>query len=335
MLEPKISIIIPAYNVEKYIHKCLDSILEQTFNDYEIIIVNDVSTDNTKNIIEEYRKLNSKIIYIELKKNSGSALARQQGLDIARGKYVTFIDADDWLSNRYALETIEDNMSKYNVDCLIFQYRTIHKKNFKLYKKIPIKIGKYSNTDIATNKIKNDSPSWHYLWNKCYKLDTIRSNNIKFIPELRRAQDVRFNKDFFKVANEFYIVKDYLYDYNCTNDNSVTKKIVCKNIKTEIEFWENITNEYLKLVEDYKYLGIYNLNEKYLNKWLYNKYLYILLNNKQYEWYEELKLLLEKDNNLIHCSAMLGYKKIYINLKVKLSFTLNKMKKSLKNVVAR
>lgn len=91
-----ISIIVPVYNAEKYLQKCLDSILEQTYQNLEIIIVNDGSTDNSGQICQEYEKKDSRIIYIE-KENGGVSDTRNTGLDRMTGSYVTFVDSDDWV----------------------------------------------------------------------------------------------------------------------------------------------------------------------------------------------------------------------------------------------
>lgn len=97
-MNPKISIIVPVYNVQSYIHECLDSILNQTFTDFELILVNDGSTDCSGNICEEYAILDSRIQVIS-KNNGGLSSARNAGLDIARGDFIGFVDSDDWINN--------------------------------------------------------------------------------------------------------------------------------------------------------------------------------------------------------------------------------------------
>ena len=97
-MKKKISVIIPVYNVEKYIRECLDSVLEQSLKDIEIICVNDGSTDSSRNILLEYRKKDSRVIVLD-KQNGGLSSARNSGIDIAQGKYVLFLDSDDLLSS--------------------------------------------------------------------------------------------------------------------------------------------------------------------------------------------------------------------------------------------
>jgi len=95
-MNPKISIIVPVYKVEQYIHKCIDSILNQTLNDFELILVNDGSPDQCGQICDEYAKCDSRIKVIH-KENGGQASARNMGLDIATGEYIGFVDSDDWI----------------------------------------------------------------------------------------------------------------------------------------------------------------------------------------------------------------------------------------------
>ena len=92
----KISVIVPVYNVEKYLSKCLESVLNQTFKDFELIIVNDGSTDNSQGIIDKYSSIDSRVISL-LKKNGGQGSARNYGLQYANGEFITFIDSDDWV----------------------------------------------------------------------------------------------------------------------------------------------------------------------------------------------------------------------------------------------
>ena len=98
--EPLISIIVPVYNVEKYLKKCLDSILSQTYKNFEVIIVNDGSPDNSQKIIDEYKKKDKRIIVLE-KENGGLSSARNYGIEHANGKYISFVDADDYIEKDY------------------------------------------------------------------------------------------------------------------------------------------------------------------------------------------------------------------------------------------
>ncbi len=118
---PKVSVIIPVYNTEKYLRQCLDSVINQTLTDIEIICVNDGSTDNSTNILNEYANNDSRIIVLS-QKNSGAAIARNNGINNAIGDYLYFIDSDDYVDTTF-LEKMYSKSLKYNADiCLCRRY---------------------------------------------------------------------------------------------------------------------------------------------------------------------------------------------------------------------
>ena len=98
----KVSVIVPVYNVEKYLHRCLDSIINQTLKEIEIICVNDCSTDSSLNILEDYKDKEDRIIIINHQKNLRLAAARNSGMKVAKGEYISFIDSDDYIENNFS-----------------------------------------------------------------------------------------------------------------------------------------------------------------------------------------------------------------------------------------
>jgi len=140
-----ISIIIPVYNVEKYLRQCLDSIVSQTFTDFECICVNDGSTDNSLSILQEYANKDKRLKIVS-QKNEGNYSARNRGIKLSNSEYITFIDSDDWIENNY-LEKLYSNIT-VNDDVVICVFKTYETKdnifkrdpNFatisKLYKKL-------------------------------------------------------------------------------------------------------------------------------------------------------------------------------------------------------
>ena len=120
---PKISVIVPVYNVEKYLRKCLDTIISQTFSDIEIICVNDGSTDNSRKILEEYKNKDYRIVIVD-KKNGGLSSARNAGMKVARGEFISFIDSDDWIDETM-LEKLYNSMTTLKTDitiCAVHQF---------------------------------------------------------------------------------------------------------------------------------------------------------------------------------------------------------------------
>ena len=124
-----ISIVVPVYNVEKYLHKCVDSILNQTFQDFELILVNDGSTDGSATICETYAATNEKVRVIH-KKNGGLSDARNVGIANAIGEYVTYIDSDDYISKEY-LEVLQQLLISNNADIAVGGIQNFMKMNFR------------------------------------------------------------------------------------------------------------------------------------------------------------------------------------------------------------
>jgi len=121
---PKISVIIPIYNSEKYLKKCLDSVIKQTLKDIEIICIDDGSTDNSKEILREYAKKDKRIVILE-QKNKYAGIARNNGIKIAKGEYIHFLDSDDWLRSKNAYKYLYKQMVKKNVDVIFFQFAKV------------------------------------------------------------------------------------------------------------------------------------------------------------------------------------------------------------------
>ena len=170
---PVISVIVPAYNVEKYIRECLVSLVEQTFRDIEIVVVNDGSTDKTAQIIDEFARKDNRIKVIT-QENQGLSSARNRGIEQARGEYISFVDSDDWVDKDF-LEKLYNTILKYNAD--ISCASAIRKrKNSEKYRFLYKEEKEYT---TLKDKIKICKvPNCCYVWNKLYQKSLIE--NIKF-----------------------------------------------------------------------------------------------------------------------------------------------------------
>lgn len=319
----KFSIIIPTFNVEKYLNKCLDGILSQTYSNYEVILIDDLSSDKTREIIEQYRLKNNKIKVIYNKKNSGPAYSRQQGIDLSEGEYILFLDSDDWYCRDNLLEKIYSIIEKYSLDCICFRYKTIHKHNIVINKNNGAKKGVYNCKDIALLKEKTQSPFWHYLWNKCYRKSILSEKNIRFNERMWHAEDVKFNQEFLKYSKSFYIMNDYMYVYNCKNTTSLTRKDVVANEKKDlIKLWNSIKKEYLYLKDSYEKLEVNDECYKYLQANILLRYdrlldfckynVELLISFKKATYNDSI--LLECYKNAEKKYKFLKLKRIYINL---------------------
>ena len=129
----KVSVIMPVYNVEKYLPQCIESVLAQSLNDIEIICVNDGSTDDSLKVLQEFKARDNRIVIID-KANEGSGIARNTALAIAKGEYVYFVDSDDWLDNAGVLEKLYNKASTDDLDILIFGGLSCYEKDCQIVK---------------------------------------------------------------------------------------------------------------------------------------------------------------------------------------------------------
>ena len=328
----KVSIIIPAYNASQYIEKCLKSIQGQTYENIQIIIIDDMSIDNTVALVKAMQEKDSRIFLIQLRNNSGSAIARQKGIEASIGELITFVDADDWYCNNNALKRIVDVYQNTKADCIMFSYNTVHKYGIVFPKHFKGKSGLYSIQQVAEAKSCKPLPHWHYLWNKCYKGELLRSGAIRFHDELRRAQDVRFNQDFLRVAKKFYIMgSSYFYSYNCANVNQITRRKCVLSIDAELEHFRRLKEELNRLQSDYKAIGA---SEKAIDG-LYENFLYnvysIMNRNLSNDWFAELRQRIYNDKTFNDVIIHVGKKSSCIEKKVYQKYRLSKLKQNIKS----
>lgn len=290
-----ITIVMPTYNVQHYIVNSINSILSQTSNDYQLFIIDDHSTDNTADMIRLNFKSEietGKIHLFVLDRNLGPSYARQVGLDSVDTPYVTFVDSDDSYIASNVICSLVEVIKRYEPDCVMFKYITNHGR-FKLKKKYKLPAHRLlSSREAFTYKITKPSPIWHYLWNKCYKMDVIKRNNIQFDYNLRVAEDVKFNQSFLLHSNNLLFLNKYFYLYNCTNQNSVSKKnsYVC-NIEIDNSWRQYMCacDEYDLLCKLAKDLNCMDQCRRSLRRNLCIRTAEIMLKSKKYSWYDNLK----------------------------------------------
>lgn len=229
--QPKVSVIIPVYKTAKYLRKCLDSLLQQTFKDIELILVSDGPKEDDL-ICEEYTQ---KYPNIRLLKgiNKGLGGARNAGVDLAKGKYIAFVDSDDWVEPNYIQKMYDAMVSDSNIDIVQCGTNIVFEKeiNFKLlaadnnYFAIETEGSRTVNDDIY-GKINVGS------WNKLYKKSLISKYNIKF-PEHLRNEDAYFTWAYWSVCQNMYCIPDKLYNY-LRRDDSLMAKTFKKGMKSEV-----------------------------------------------------------------------------------------------------
>ena len=202
---PKVSVIIPVYNVEPYLRNCLDSVINQTLKDIEIICINDGSTDNSLSVLNEYKSKDNRIVVID-KKNEGVAITRNLGIKIVSGDYISFIDADDYLETNTFYEKLYTCALETNSD--------IVKGNYKFNNQV---------LNVVNNKIKENKIYFIAEFaSAIYKTAFIKNNDIKF-PILSDMEDPNFAFKCAIYANKIEIVDDANYVI-VENPNSITRK---------------------------------------------------------------------------------------------------------------
>ena len=222
-----ISVIIPVYNIEKYLNRCIESIVAQTYTNIEIIIVDDGSTDDCPNICDYLKKKDSRIKVIH-KINGGLSSARNAGMDIAKGKYIIFIDGDDTIDTEMFYEMINMSINN-NVDVVMCDYIRVNSEGILEKHTEDISSGLYLKEDIEKNIFDKlimreciDYGPLLSVWICMYKLDFLKKYNIMFDSEIKWSEDNMFSAIVGYNLSSFYYMKGkYFYNY-FRNDNSIT-----------------------------------------------------------------------------------------------------------------
>ncbi|MBX4263669.1 glycosyltransferase family 2 protein [Clostridium estertheticum] len=222
----KISIIVPIYNGSKYIKECLEMIMDQTFKDFELIIIDDGSTDNSKEMCKEYAKIDSRIKLIS-KENGGTWAARNRGIDESIGKYIIFLDCDDWYENNL-FEKMYESIKNNDVDLVISgQTNVFVDKDGKVIRKATVLPNKYNfktKDEILSNYILlREEEIGDTLWNKIYKSEIIKKYNLKF-ENYKRGEDTIFNANYYQHIDKCIVISEALYNYRIENANPVWLK---------------------------------------------------------------------------------------------------------------
>lgn len=229
MKYPKVSIILPIYNVEKYLDRCMDSLLNQTLKDIEIIMVDDGSPDNCPQMCDEYAKKDSRVKVVH-KKNGGLGFARNSGLDIANGEYVAFVDSDDYVGfDMY--KTLYDRAEADKCDAVFCGFRTEVRENKWMYSDEVDADKLWKGKDVqqfmlnmiaSGAGVKAERLYQMSVWHSIYKRSLIDENHLRFVSEREVAsEDIPFQVDFLSKANTVAYVSKTFYSY-CLNGTSLT-----------------------------------------------------------------------------------------------------------------
>lgn len=232
MIEPKISIIVPVNNVEGFLPSCLDTLINQTFKDLEIICINDGSKDYSKQVLENYSKQDSRILVINENESKGQAFARNQGLKIARGEYIGFVDGDDWVELNM-FEKLYENAKTYDTDITMcathlhneYTESSSHDSSYYNLSGFNDSFNNRSFTAQETTDLLLDINV--AIWNKIYKKDFLEKINAKF-KEGYIYEDLPFFFETYLKAERISLVRDFLYFYRTNRLGSTMSNLGVK-----------------------------------------------------------------------------------------------------------
>lgn len=327
---PYFSLILPVYNVEKYVKRCVNSLLRQEYTDYEIILVDDGSTDSSGSICDKLADKNNNIFAYH-KENGGLSDARNYGMDRAKGNYILFIDSDDWVDEKLLI-SLHNHLNKSNVDILKFGFQKMQEGNYKNTFFSYFNIGVYDRRQIEETILPYtigpkrlfcyEQNICKSVWSHVYSLNFLRENNIRFVSEREILnEDYLFNLHTLLYAKSLEVTHYILYYYDY-REGSLSKRY--------------ITNEFerkLKLHREYKLLLERNgLFERYETPY-YSECVdgfYACISNECCCWNETSKYAVQNIKKILNCKeceiSLLKCKRSNMNLKGKVIYWLMRLK---------
>ena len=249
-----VSIIIPVYNSEKYLRDCLESIVNQTYKNIEIILINDGSKDNSIKIINEYKEKDSRIIVID-RENKGVLNTRIEGFKKANGKYITYVDSDDWIE-KDAIEILYNKILEHSSDVVKCEFAyndskiangNLNTKNDKFIKKDEFEPSFYDMYLVNMNI--------HTVWAQMFKKELLYKYIEDIDTSIAMGDDLEINIQLYKNIDSILFIPNTLYHYRY-NNNSITNSVKVDNIKKNII---DITKSYYHL---YTNIENYNIKDK-------------------------------------------------------------------------
>lgn len=292
-MNTKVSVIIAAFNIENYIEKCILSVINQTYDNIEIVIINDGSTDNTLGIIERYKEIDNRILLVS-QKNSGIVEVRKRGLEKCNGDYILFIDGDDWLEID-SIEKLVICIENVNYDIILFNAFWCYESS------------KRAVQSFESNSIKIDDPLKSILLNYikpsiCFKLirrEFISKNKIIFPKNFSYGDDLAIVTSLFSNNPRVGVLNENLYNYY-QRENSITKKCNSKNldINEAIKFIKYILinkNIYSKYIAEFEFMIF---NHLFIFQFLRNS-IDNIYNKEIYKVYKEYNIKFTKNNYII------------------------------------
>lgn len=252
LMRPMVSIIVPIYNAEQYLRRCVDSILNQEYTDFELLLVNDGSTDASGDICEEYGDQDPRVIVIQ-KENTGVSDSRNRALDRARGKYLQFLDSDDWITpdaTRLFVRAAEE----YGCDMVISDFYRVVGERLSTKGDIEEE-GVLTREEFAAHMMENPADFYYgVLWNKLYRRDIVEEHNLRMDTDINWCEDFMFNLEYIRYAKVFYALHAPIYYYVKRKGSLASQGInISKTVKMKLNVFEYYNNFYKHVLEEEDY----------------------------------------------------------------------------------
>ncbi|MGI6754937.1 MAG: glycosyltransferase [Atopobiaceae bacterium] len=248
---PQISIIVPAYNAQKYLGRCIDSILAQDFQDFELIVVDDGSHDSTPEIVSDYAAHDARVRLIS-QENAGVSCARNTALDAAQGDYIQFLDADDWISPE-ACRLMVRALQEHDADMVICDfYRVV---GSRVAPKGDIDLDRTLTREEYADFMMRNPADFYYgvLWNKLYRRSIIEAHHLRMDPDISWSEDFIFNMEYVLRCRAIYPLTVPLYYYVKTAHSLVSQGTLASTVQMKLNVIQYYRDFYKQVYDKDEY----------------------------------------------------------------------------------
>lgn len=290
----KFSVIMPVYGVERFIKKAIDSILNQTYSNYEIILVDDCSKDSSGEIAKGYAEKHKNIIYLKHEVNKGLSMARNTGLEKVTGDYVLFLDSDDYFECDM-LETIKNSIEENEAEVIVFgfieEYMKQEKEEISMKTIHSLKTKYFDNREFQKEVIYLEEETLYgYAWNKAYSVNYLKKQNLEF-KKIKHIEDIEFNVRCFENIDKLNILANTPYHYVQHSGQRLTNK--------KIDDYFNLQKQRIEIIkEQQKRWNVYNEKAKQILSLEYFRSFYSMIErNIKEKSKKELKEIIKEEYN--------------------------------------
>lgn len=302
---PVFSVVVPVYNAERYLNKALQSILDQDFTDFELILVDDGSTDDSLTVLEAFAEKDTRVIVLNNEVNRGAAEARNRGIEIARGKYLCFVDADDYIDLgflRHFYDALQADDCDF-VKCGAYEEYYDDNENLMYTRPCIMSDQSFQDAEAITNQVIDMAliPLFGYNWNSCYKMAVIKDNQLRFDNTLKVHEDFAFNMAYLSFVRNMRCLSYCGYYYiKRANNNSLS--LQKSNYVYNIQLLK--IHSFLSLLKKNRNETQENLDKIY---WMFTRFTYSVLESGT-----SMEVIHKEpvfDAYKKHCFGSLGFKK--------------------------